>query len=237
MNSKKIILLLVVYTIMAYTSVTVFAQMHPHYHEIIYLKNGTVVKGIILEHLSDKSIKVKTQDQGEVVYKGDEVDHIVKEFYDIRRKGYFNLTEMSIGISKMDASIGLSTVNGFIIKSHLSAGIGVAYDYYVTAGSMVPVYTDVRITFHDRRFTPFLYSDMGYSFGVASNNDNQLKGGLFLNPGIGLKSYISKRSALLISVGARVQGLQYHVVDPVSAINTQVSSYYTMFVLKAGIRF
>src|SRR5882757_3543596 len=133
MNSKKIVSFIAVYILLTYTSFNIFAQMHAHFHEVIYLKNGTVVKGIILEHLSDKSIKVKTQDQGEVIYKEEEVDHIVKEFYDIRRKGYFNLTEISVGISKSDASMGISTVNGFIIKPHLSLGLGIAYDYYVTA--------------------------------------------------------------------------------------------------------
>jgi hypothetical protein len=237
MNSKKIILFLIVYIIATYTSATLYAQMHAHYQDVIYLKNGTVVKGIVLEHLADKSIKVKTKDQGEVIYKGDEVDHIIKEFYDIRRKGYFNLTEVSVGISRVDASIGVSTVNGLILRPHLSAGIGVAYDYYITAGSMLPVYADVRVTFHDRRFTPFLYGDAGYGFGIASNNNDNLKGGLFLNPGIGLKSYISKRSALVISVGARVQGLQDRVVNAPKSLTNEQSTYYTMFVLKAGIRF
>jgi hypothetical protein len=235
MNKKILFFLFCIVLTLSYKA---SAQMHPHFHEIIYLKNGSVVKGIILEHLSDKSIKVKTENQGEVIYKEDEVDHIVKEFYDIRRKGYFNLTEIAVGIGKTDASIGISTVNGFILKPHLSLGIGTAYDYYVTAGSMVPIFADVRIAFHDRRFTPFIYGNAGYSFGVSSNNGDQLKGGLYLNPGIGLKSYISKKSALLISVGARVQGLQYHITDPTLALtNTQVSNYYTMFVLRAGIRF
>jgi hypothetical protein len=235
MNNKKIFFFLFIILTLSYK---VSAQMHPHFHEIIYLKNGTVIKGIILEHLSDKSIKVKTEDKGEVIYKEEEVDHIVKEFYDIRRKGYFNLTEITVGIGKTDASIGVSTVNGFIIKPHISLGIGAAYDYYMTAGSMVPIFADLRIAFHDRRFTPFIYGDAGYSFGVTSNNNDQLKGGLYLNPGIGLKSYISKKSALLISIGARVQGMQYHNND--SATNTQISNInnnYILFVLRAGIRF
>ena len=237
MNSKKLVSFSAVFFLLTFFCFNATAQMHSHYHEVIYLKNGTVVKGIILEHLADKSIKVKTEDQGEVIYKDDEVDHIVKEFYDIRRKGYFNLTELTVGISKSDASVGISTVNGFIVKPHLYLGLGVAYDYYVTAGSMLPLFADVRITFHDKRFTPFLYGDAGYSFAVASNNGDQLQGGLFLNPGVGLKSYISKRSALLISIGARVQGLQYHVANaPISVPNEQ-STYYTMLVLRAGIRF
>jgi hypothetical protein len=236
MYNKKIVLLL--FYLLIATAYSAAGQMHPHFQEVIYLKNGTVVKGIILEHLSDKSIKVKTETQGEVIYKEDEVDHIVKEFYDIRRKGYFNLTEIVVGIGKTDASIGVSTVNGFIVKPHLSLGLGVAYDYYVTAGSLVPIFADVRIAFHDRRFTPFIYADGGYSFGVQSNHQDHLQGGLYLNPGIGLKSYISKKSALVISIGGRVQGLQYQVSDPsVSIDNVKTSSYYTMFVLRAGIKF
>ncbi len=236
MKNKKINFVLTIIIFVISNSINTLAQTHQHYHEVIYLKNGTEVKGIILEHTSDKSIRVKTKD-GEVIYKEEEVDRIVKEFYDIRKKGYFNLTEVTAGVGKTDASIGISTVNGFILKPHFSVGLGVAYDYYITAGSMAPVFADVRITFHDKRFTPFLYGDAGYAFGISSHNNDQLKGGLFLNPGVGLKSYISKRSALLISLGTRIQGIQYHITDPISLLDKSVTNYYTMLVLRAGIRF
>jgi hypothetical protein len=238
MRKNKIFFFLIAFVLFISVSYTIFAQTNQHFQEIIYLKNGTIIKGIILEHLADKSIRVKTTDQSEVIYKAEEVDHIVKEFYDIRQKGYFNLTEMSFAVGKTDASMGISTVNGYIIKPHFSLGLGVAYDYYVTAGSLLPVFADVRITFHDKRFTPFIYGDGGYSFGITSNNNDQLKGGVFLNPGIGIKSYISKRSALIISAGARVQGLQYQFTDPVnSSVTDRTNTYYTMLVVKVGIRF
>ena len=212
--------------------------MKQHYHEIIYLKNGTVVKGIILEHLPDQSIKVKTDDQKEpVLYKQEEVDHIVKEFYDIKRKGYVNITELAFAVGSSDVSYGISTVNGFLIKPHFSVGVGVALDNYVNAGMLLPVYADARLTFHDKRFTPFLYGDLGYSFGIFSRDLNQLQGGLFFNPGIGIKSYISKKTALILSGGARVQQVQYNVADPVTSNIESVNTFYTMFVVKVGLRF
>lgn len=54
------------------------------YQEVVYLKNGSVIKGTVIEQIPGQSVKVQTQDGSVFVYKMSEVDKIVKE--DLQQK-------------------------------------------------------------------------------------------------------------------------------------------------------
>lgn len=47
--------------------------------EVVYLKNGSVIRGVILELVPDSSVKIQTQDGNIFVYKMSEVEKITKE--------------------------------------------------------------------------------------------------------------------------------------------------------------
>ena len=91
------------FLLIAFTSFT-YAQQN--YQDVVYLKNGSIIRGMIIEQVPNKSIKIETSDKSLFVYQIDEVEKITKELArtDTRssklsgkRKGY-------IGIS-MGASI------------------------------------------------------------------------------------------------------------------------------------
>ena len=50
-----------------------------HYQEVVYLKNGSVIKGTVLEQEAGGNIKIKTADGSIFVYRMDEVQKVVKE--------------------------------------------------------------------------------------------------------------------------------------------------------------
>lgn len=54
------------------------------YQEVVYLKNGSVIKGVVIEQIPGQSVKVQTQDGSIFVYEMSEVDKIVKE--DLQQK-------------------------------------------------------------------------------------------------------------------------------------------------------
>ncbi|HUX38870.1 MAG TPA: hypothetical protein VMV44_13300 [Rectinemataceae bacterium] len=47
--------------------------------DVVYLKNGSVIRGMILEQVPDQSLKIRTADGSIFVFKMSEVDRIVKE--------------------------------------------------------------------------------------------------------------------------------------------------------------
>lgn len=57
-------------------SASVFAQ---NYREVVYLKNGSVIKGDVLEQVAGGNIKIKTADGSLFVYPSSDVVKVVKE--------------------------------------------------------------------------------------------------------------------------------------------------------------
>jgi hypothetical protein len=49
------------------------------YIDVLYLKNGSIIKGIILEQVPNQTLKIQTADKSLFVYKMDEVEKILKE--------------------------------------------------------------------------------------------------------------------------------------------------------------
>ncbi len=67
--------------------------------DVIYLKNGSIIHGLILEQIPNQSIKIETTDKNVFVYQMDEVDKITKEVVtknnntsSKKRKGYIGLS-------------------------------------------------------------------------------------------------------------------------------------------------
>ncbi len=69
---KKLLLLIVALA----ASATIFAQ---NYREVVHLKNGSVIKGVIIEQVPNESLKIQTADGSLFVYKMSEVSKITKE--------------------------------------------------------------------------------------------------------------------------------------------------------------
>lgn len=47
--------------------------------DVVYLKNGSIIRGVILEQVPNKSLKIQTQDKNVFVFTFDEIDRIQKE--------------------------------------------------------------------------------------------------------------------------------------------------------------
>jgi hypothetical protein len=70
---KKLFLTLVVIL----TTTIAFAQSN--YQDVVYLKNGNIIRGVITEQIPDVSLKIETPSGSVFVYKIDEVEKITKE--------------------------------------------------------------------------------------------------------------------------------------------------------------
>lgn len=53
-----------------------FAQ---NYQDVVYLKNGSIVRGVVVEQVPNQSIKIETADRSVFVYRMDEVEKITRE--------------------------------------------------------------------------------------------------------------------------------------------------------------
>ena len=55
------------------------AALAQNYRDVVYLKNGSVIKGTVLEQVTGGNIKIQTADGSIFVYPSSEVVKVVKE--------------------------------------------------------------------------------------------------------------------------------------------------------------
>lgn len=75
---KKNIFFLALFMLITAISFSVSAQ-NGNMEDVVYLKNGSIIHGTIIEQIPNESLKVKTKDGSVFVYKMTEVDKMTKE--------------------------------------------------------------------------------------------------------------------------------------------------------------
>jgi hypothetical protein len=209
--------------------------------EVVYLKNGSIIRGIIIEQVPNQNIKIQTKDRNVFVFKYDEIEKITKEnlpfdnsnssekVTDYKKSGFINISEVSfcpgVGNVKVgsysfkneDYSFGFRTINGAQVNEHLSLGIGLGIDKYKNT-SLLPITFDARATFLKGKVSPVFTANIGYAISLDGD-----KGGLVINPQIGVKAYISKTVAYLFNIGYKWQGQE--VLVPTDTYN----SFYQVY--------
>lgn len=87
-------------TLLLFAIITTFSFAQGNYQEVVYLKNGSIIRGVIIEQVPNKIIKIQTADKSVYVYRMDEIEKITKEIIgnekngntSIKRKGYIGLS-------------------------------------------------------------------------------------------------------------------------------------------------
>lgn len=119
------------------------------YQEVVYLKNGSVIKGTVIEQIPGQSVKVQTQDGSVFVYTMDEVEKVVKEMksnyvrkpafkkpaFNWKNKGYrptgyawFIDAEYTSGKEFLRSQyIGLGTTHGYQFNPYIFVGVGAEF--------------------------------------------------------------------------------------------------------------
>jgi hypothetical protein len=125
-----------------------------------------------------------------------------------RTSGYVNITEFGYApsIDGRSGAITVSTVNGYKPNDHFSAGLGVSYTRFSNGPTdivnFLPVFADLR-AYIGGRTALMLVGDIGYGLLLDKNNtiNTSRKGDLYINPAIGLRTYVAENSALVLSIG------------------------------------
>jgi len=104
-----------------------------------------------------------------------------------REKGFFNNTQVGIGVRMGLPVITISTVNGYQFSRHISLGLGIGYirmhyplwswrhlfslgkvEKSKTAATVnqINIFIEQRFSLGDQKVSPFLFYDLGYSFCI-----------------------------------------------------------------------
>lgn len=188
------------------------------YQDVIYLKNGSVVRGMVVEQVPGVSIKIETPDRSVFVFAMADVERITKETIERGAvanagvsRGYQGLVAVGYGIGVKQYGLDrakVDVVNGYRSGPHLMAGLGFglrAYTGDTAATLLVPLFVQVRFHFLDRKITPYLAVQGGTAFDA--NDGFQTMGPLFGGElGVSIRS--GKRTMLHFGPGFELQSLR-----------------------------
>ena len=207
-------LLFVLFGTLAFSG-ALFAQKN---QETVYLKNGSIIHGNIIEQVPNQSLKIQTRDGNVFVYKIDEVEKITKEPYKSLScsTGNYNLKTgfkgmVEAGYTFGDKSGGRSELLlslGDQVNQYLFVGGGFGYNYYVNGDgegsdvNFIPVFANIRGYIPiNSIFHPFI--DLKPGYGISLEND-PYKGGFFMAAEGGVEF-----KCLSIGAGYSTQSMKY----------------------------
>jgi hypothetical protein len=205
--------------ILVLTSYLSFGQAN--YQDVVYLKNGSIIRGLVIEQVINKSIKIETADRSVFVYQMEEIEKITKEPFQGRNRnshnnfgmktGYKGMVEMGyefkVGDYGMDR-FKLNIIHGSQINPYFSFGIGTGLRYYsLPEAALIPLFMDLRTNFIDNNVSPYFSLGVGYSFDAT----NEFEGvGLLMNPTLGVSIKVGNKSAMNVGLGYEMQQMKFY---------------------------
>jgi hypothetical protein len=200
--------------------------------DAVYLKNGDIIRGIIIEQVPNQSIKIQTRDRNVYVFKLNDIEKLTKEnvfstkTIDSTKIAPFNkdhfvyFTELNYCsgagnytiMSNENNSYGLRQNIDYQFNDLLSLGLGIGIDKYRNM-TLMPISFNTKFAILKKYIGPFIAANIGYGFSLHNTAGLRSKGGLFVNPQIGMKSPISKHCSLIYNIGYKMQmynGFSYY---------------------------
>lgn len=196
--------------------------------DIVYLKNGSVIRGEITEEKQNEYVKILVTETHELFFPMDEVKSISykKEqekaescpkkdlaiYY--KHKGLYVNVFGSYGFANASKAIhndflmtNTNIVVGYMFNRHIGVGVGTGSYWYHVSGRHAPFYLDVRGEFlKPKRLVPIYYGRVGYGVVIGTSGiTTELKSGLFWNVGLGYKEYTTRKHQWTYTVGLQSQ--------------------------------
>lgn len=238
---KKMYYLITLTIVMVLSSISLFAQ---NMDDVLYLKNGSVIRGIIIEQVPNESLKIQTYDGNIFVYKMEEVLKITKESPIVQRKiggakkgdfnkpdGYFGLLEIGYATP---TRLGVTVINGYRIVPQFAIGVGIGLQGYIGYGEMtIPLFVHLRSDFLNRAVSPFIAFNIGYNISVLGG----YYGGLMMEPTLGVSFNVgaSKKNRMTVGLGAAFDKISWY--DRSYLDGEYYSALTVGFNLKVGFSF
>lgn len=220
--------------------------------EVVYLKNGSIIRGIIIEQIPNESLKIQTSDGSVFAYPMQDVLKITKErplvsvnsaeYENVKtpkkslenqfaaKSGYTGFVDIGggLGLDLAGAFVNITTSHGYQIIPQLFTGVGVGahFDIDNTLFS-IPAFADIRYNILNNNITPFLGVKVGYAF-----LDMQ---GVYFSPSLGCRFGLSKNIALNISFNYQLQGAKGSYSYSSYYYETTIKLHYLGF--RVGVEF
>jgi len=224
-------------------------------HQVVYLKNGSIIRGTIIDLKKDTMVKIRTVGRNVWVFQYSEILKISSEVASFKAKttGFYIAGTLGVGPNIGPAYTPIFGTNsrfrdaepnfeggfaslaiGHRFDRNFDLGGFINYTAYTTTDAFTSIGIDIRGDFSDRRITPYYVAQVGV--GDCSNPyvGYTYRPGLMVHPALGLK-FNFKTFALLGEIGFEYQQLvDNHTFD--SKLVNEMYNYENVS-FKLGIMF
>ena len=251
---KKLLLV----CLFALMSGALFAQ-NAGLQDVVYLKNGSVIRGMIIEQVPGESLKIETRDGNVFVYQMDEISKMTREQawnrsrirpnqFSSKSNGYEGFVEAGygIGVSGYAGRFERDIVNGYRFNPYCFLGGGVGFNIFTNGENFIsiPVFIQGCFNLLDRNTSPFLTLNLGYNISTKRSEVYKryyttvtYRGGVIFEPALGVAFRVSNRASVTFGVGYSLMQLQSKAESSYYEIS-EVEKELTQAVrLKLGVTF
>lgn len=209
-----------VFLFLLYLVPTSLLAQKKNWQDVVYLHNGSILRGHLTEDSSEEIIKLEITGKNLFVFTKAEVSRVIREYTrsDFRYPytlGYQNITEIGISVGNPPAGefafareidISTNTFNGYLFNPHLALGLSTGVDTYGRL-TYLPVAIGLRGDFTKTKVRPYYSFDAGYTLDWLNNPNlhGNYDGGFFWSPAVGLKFNSKKNHAFLLNIGYKNQ--------------------------------
>jgi hypothetical protein len=223
--------------------------------DVLYLKNGWILRGTITSPSSDSLVTIETKDRNRFVFNRTAVKSIGQEATlsakqnqpAYKRRGFSHYTEMgalaarNTSSSTNTSAFSFQTVNGYKCSQVLFAGLGIGVDLYATQ-TLMPIFGSIRGDLTSRGpLIPYYFVDFGYGANITGKDTNPVpqvtyRGGALFGIGLGMKVIFNNSTGFLLSLGYRSQRTGTEQDFGSGTIRTDESPF-NRIALRAGFTF
>lgn len=232
--------------------------------DVIYLKDGNVLKGTILSYQQKESVRLKLLDGETRTISDSDIQKITQERmteevkepvveaepqrkipYSFKEKGIYNITFLSMANGKLENEfqfgIGVHNVTGYQFSRLLGIGVGVGIDNFsLGSGEVIyPIYAEARGYFKRKNKSPYYALAAGYGF--AFKNENQFvtkaNGGAMFHPAFGYRFGGTGQGSITIDIGLKLQQASFEKMIVFTGEIETREVLYKRIAVRAGLLF
>lgn len=174
--------------------------------DVVYLKNGSIIRGIIVEQVPNQSLKIQTKDKNIFVFNFTEIEKITKEGEEKKgrnvreaestdpnqtnglKAGVYIEPSLIVApvVTKSDNDKKYILTQAQItancqLNPFIALGIGAGVRSYSFDDTYIPLYGQFRVNFKNKPVSPYLETALGYGFSTKDTYD----GGAMFNLSFG----------------------------------------------------
>ena len=212
------------------------SQAQEKLQDVIYLNNGSILHGEIIEIKANESITMISNCGDKWVVDQNEIKRIAKELVsnEIKKNSNEEISYMVNGfysniyigfllsgeMESLFPSLSLMFLNGYQFDWGLALGAGVGID--LINESYMPLVGDIRYSFKDSKLSHFVFFQGGYALPLGSpdpydynyyESNPESKGGYIINPGIGLKLNLNDKNAFSFDIGYKYMQVEHEYIE------------------------